>query len=239
MGGLNPVCAYLAGTMQPYLGELVILFSGLVATWYLSSWDRLPYSYNITNQLITVIWLFVWVVPSLYGIVLRCIGKIPPAPSKDVVEDKQGRFERGFHMTTLFLTLNLLIPARARSNGTPSLVINLLSKTIILAGIIFAFWARISLGEFWRGTPAVRQGHQLIKTGPYRFVRHPIYTGLYILTIGHLVASASIPSALGVIIVWCLYLRKIQVEEHMLSSKFGEEHKRWCSQTHLVIPFIF
>jgi protein-S-isoprenylcysteine O-methyltransferase Ste14 len=60
------------------------------------------------------------------------------------------------------------------------LVIGLSGMIIILMGLGFAVWARVHLGKYWSSMPAIRVDHKLIRTGPYRFVWYPIYTGILV-----------------------------------------------------------
>src|SRR5580704_2769248 len=53
-----------------------------------------------------------------------------------------------------------------------------LGVAVMVAGLAFAVWARVHLGTNWSGTVTLKEGHELIRSGPYALVRHPIYTGL-------------------------------------------------------------
>ena len=55
---------------------------------------------------------------------------------------------------------------------------------LLCAGLAFAVWARVELGRNWSGSVTVKEGHELIRSGPYAYVRHPIYTGLIAALIG-------------------------------------------------------
>src|SRR5438045_495316 len=59
---------------------------------------------------------------------------------------------------------------------------------VLIAGLAFSVWARVHLGRNWSGTVTVKQDHELVRDGPYRYVRHPIYTGLLIAFIGCAIA---------------------------------------------------
>ena len=59
---------------------------------------------------------------------------------------------------------------------------------MVAAGLAFAVWARVYLGRNWSGTVTVKQDHELIRSGPYGFVRHPIYTGLLLAMLGTAIA---------------------------------------------------
>lgn len=83
---------------------------------------------------------------------------------------------------------------------TPQLAIA--GIVITLVGIAFAVWARGYLGSNWSSAPMIKQQHQLIRSGPYRFVRHPIYTGLITAMAGTALANGKIWGALAVVFVW-------------------------------------
>ncbi len=64
-----------------------------------------------------------------------------------------------------------------------------LGAAITFAGVLFAIWARWNLGKNWSAAVTIKQGHQIIRTGPYAYIRHPIYTGMLVAVIGSALAS--------------------------------------------------
>ena len=58
------------------------------------------------------------------------------------------------------------------------MIVYWLGLLMVVAGLAFAVWARVHLGRNWSGTVTVKENHELIRSGPYAIVRHPIYTGL-------------------------------------------------------------
>ena len=68
-------------------------------------------------------------------------------------------------------------------------------------GLAFAVWARVHLGRNWSGSVTVKEGHELIRTGPYAYVRHPIYTGLITAVLGTAIASGTVRALLGLVII--------------------------------------
>jgi protein-S-isoprenylcysteine O-methyltransferase Ste14 len=96
-------------------------------------------------------------------------------------------------------------------------------------GLGLAIWARYHLAEYWSARVTIKEGHQLIRTGPYTHLRHPIYTGLILGTIGSALAIDKWQCVLGVCLVLVGYCLKAKKEESMLSLQFGEafgEHKK-------------
>jgi len=109
---------------------------------------------------------------------------------------------------------------------------------ITTAGLAFATWARIHLGKFWSSMPMIKAGHHLIRTGPYRIVRNPMYTGMLVAFAGSAIVTGKLVAFIAVgIIVIGLWL-KIKAEEDILLEKFGEEYIRFKRDVKALIPYI-
>jgi protein-S-isoprenylcysteine O-methyltransferase Ste14 len=104
------------------------------------------------------------------------------------------------------------------------------------AGVAFAVWARYCIGEYWSGRVTLKQGHRLIRSGPYRLVRHPIYTGLLIAVIGRALILGEWRGWLGVLLVLVTHARKAQREETLLISEFGDEYAGYRRVTGFLFP---
>ena len=109
---------------------------------------------------------------------------------------------------------------------------------ILICGLAFAVWARRRLGRYWSGTIALKEGHRLIRTGPYAIVRHPIYTGFVMGMVGTAVAQGQIRSILAVVLLVASYLRKIRIEETWLVQQFGDEYRTYQKEVGALIPCI-
>ena len=97
------------------------------------------------------------------------------------------------------------------------------------AGVAIAIWARWHLGANWSGVVTLKEGHELIRTGPYRNIRHPIYTGILLALLGTAVAVGEVRGLLGVAIAWFSFYTKARREESFLTQEFGDrfaEHRR-------------
>jgi protein-S-isoprenylcysteine O-methyltransferase Ste14 len=97
------------------------------------------------------------------------------------------------------------------------------------AGVAFAIWARHHIGKYWSGTVALRAGHELIRTGPYTRIRHPIYTGILLALAGTGLAVGRYRALVAFAIILLSLIWKSKREEALLANQFGaafEEHRR-------------
>jgi protein-S-isoprenylcysteine O-methyltransferase Ste14 len=96
-------------------------------------------------------------------------------------------------------------------------------------GIGFAIWARLHLGRQWSGDVTIREDHELIATGPYARIRHPIYTGILTGMLGTALIVGEWRGLLAVLIATIGFSFKAKREERFLVEEFGpafEEHRR-------------
>jgi len=103
-------------------------------------------------------------------------------------------------------------------------------------GVAVAFWARWHLGANWSGVVTLKEGHELIRTGPYRNIRHPIYTGILLALLGTVVATGEVRGLLAVAIAWLSFYWKARREESFLSQEFGEKFAAHAKQTGMFLP---
>lgn len=108
---------------------------------------------------------------------------------------------------------------------------------VTAAGLGFTAWARIHLGRNWSGTVTIKQDHELITTGPYALVRHPIYTGLLLAFIGTAFARGEWRGLLAVAIASAALWRKLRVEERWMSGQFGERYEEYKRRVPALVPF--
>ena len=113
------------------------------------------------------------------------------------------------------------------------------SVVLLIAGQLFAVWARDILGRNWSGTVTVKEDHELIQTGPYRLVRHPIYTGLLLALTGSALAQDRWSSVLAVVLVFVSFWIKLLREEAWMRETFGEKYDAYCARTKRLVPFVW
>ena len=108
---------------------------------------------------------------------------------------------------------------------------------LVIAGLAFAVWARVHLGGNWSDTVTVKQGHELIRSGPYAYVRHPIYTGLTTALLGTTLASGTLHAVIGLAIIVLAFVRKSGIEEEFMREAFPGEYQRYSAEVPALIPF--
>jgi protein-S-isoprenylcysteine O-methyltransferase Ste14 len=108
---------------------------------------------------------------------------------------------------------------------------------LLVAGLAFACWARVHLGRNWSGSVTVKEGHELIRSGPYAYVRHPIYTGLITAVLGTAIVSGTVRAALGLVIIALSLLGKLRTEEGFMRETFPGEYQRYSAEVPVLIPF--
>ena len=106
----------------------------------------------------------------------------------------------------------------------------------VAVGLGFAVAARAQIGRNWSGTVTVKQGHELVQTGPYRLVRHPIYTGLLLAFLGTAVARGDGRGLAGLLLAAASFLRKIGVEERFMAERFPREYPGYRARTPALVP---
>jgi protein-S-isoprenylcysteine O-methyltransferase Ste14 len=104
------------------------------------------------------------------------------------------------------------------------------------SGIGLAVWARYHLAEYWSARITIKEDHQLIRTGPYSHLRHPIYSGLILATIGSALVIDKGRCVLGVCLVTVGYCFKASGEETMLARQFGEAFREHQKHAGFLIP---
>ena len=110
---------------------------------------------------------------------------------------------------------------------------------ITWAGVALAIWARTILGANWSGTVTLKEGHTLIRDGPYAVVRHPIYSGLLLAALGTAVALNQIRGLLAVVAAFLILVSKYRIEERFMTERFGSEYEAYRRHTRALIPFVF
>jgi protein-S-isoprenylcysteine O-methyltransferase Ste14 len=113
-----------------------------------------------------------------------------------------------------------------------------LGVAVLFAGLAFTVWARIWLGRNWSGTVTLKEDHELIRSGPYRFVRHPIYTGLLVAFAGSAIARGEWRGLVALAIAFFALWRKLKLEERWLGETFGEAYERYRAEVPALIPFL-
>jgi protein-S-isoprenylcysteine O-methyltransferase Ste14 len=107
------------------------------------------------------------------------------------------------------------------------------------AFVLLAIWARRHLGRNWSSEVRIGADHQLVRTGPYRLLRHPIYTAMLGMFLGTAIASGQYHALMGVGILLLAYVRKTGLEEDILQQAFGRDFEEYRRQTWALVPWVF
>ena len=107
---------------------------------------------------------------------------------------------------------------------------------ITALGFVVTLWARYILGANWSGIVTVKVDHELIRTGPYRWVRHPIYTGLMVSMIGTAAALDEWRSVPAVLLLWIAFTIKRLKEEQFMRQTFGDRYIEYSHATGAIFP---
>ena len=110
---------------------------------------------------------------------------------------------------------------------------------LMIGGIILRQWSIAILGKFFSMLVSVQKGQSIIREGPYRFIRHPSYTGALLTLAGIGLAIQSWGALLVLLAIFCIvYGYRIHVEEKALVMHLGEEYIAYMNTTKMVIPYI-
>jgi protein-S-isoprenylcysteine O-methyltransferase Ste14 len=107
---------------------------------------------------------------------------------------------------------------------------------LTVAGLGITVWARRHLGQFWSARVTIKEGHELIQSGPYARVRHPIYSGILLALIGTALVIGEWRAVLAVAMVFLAHLDKARREEKLLAEQFGEAFTRHRERTGALLP---
>jgi protein-S-isoprenylcysteine O-methyltransferase Ste14 len=109
---------------------------------------------------------------------------------------------------------------------------------LCIAGLVFCVWARATLGRNWSGTITLKEGHELIERGPYRFVRHPIYTGLLAMFLATAIRSGHPGGIVALILAFASFWIKLREEEKLMLQQFPDQYRSYQQRVKRIIPFV-
>lgn len=110
------------------------------------------------------------------------------------------------------------------------------AMVLIVAGLGISVWARRHIGQFWSARVTLKQNHQLIQSGPYARVRHPIYSGLLLAIIGTALFVGERRAVLGVLVIFTGHWWKARREEALLAGQFGASYEEYRKRTGSLLP---
>ncbi len=185
--------------------------------------------------------IYIWLIPALWT--AWALYWVAAAFTTKPVQRRESTASRFSHYIPLGLSILLLtwprfagtvLSARFLPRTVP---LSWIGTVLLIAGLLFSVAARRHLGGNWSGTVTLKQDHSLIRTGPYRFARHPIYTGLLLAIFGSgVIALGEWRGLVALALVTIAFLRKIQIEERFLQEQFGDDYTRYRQEVRALIP---
>ncbi len=164
------------------------------------------------------------------------------ARSAKVAEERQSWAGRLARMP-VWLGYLLLIVAGVHPFGMVVIPHTVIAQWIGVAicalGLLAAIWSRRTLGDDWSQDVELKQGHELIERGPYRWVRHPIYTSHLLMGLGTAVESGMLVAFLGLALFFLGFWIKLKQEEGLLLRHFPEEYPAYQARVKALVPFVF
>jgi protein-S-isoprenylcysteine O-methyltransferase Ste14 len=109
---------------------------------------------------------------------------------------------------------------------------------LFFLGLGFAIWARVHMGRNWGGPMTLKDQPELVTSGPYRLVRHPIYSGLMVAAVGTAIAL-SFSWLIAVVLAGVYFIYSAIVEERLLAAQLPETYPGYKRSTKMLVPFIF
>ena len=113
-----------------------------------------------------------------------------------------------------------------------------LGLVLSAVGAGFAIWARLTLGGNWSGSVTVKENHELVLRGPYRFVRHPIYSGFLLAALGTALVFGELGCFVAVVLAFVGLWLKARIEEQFMTNTFGDNYRQYQRSVKQMIPFV-
>ncbi len=161
-------------------------------------------------------------------------------------KENKERKERSFQLIlaailiTILLTIVFSLAHIGRVTPERQMIFKNIGLIIYGLGIILRYWSSFLLGKYFTRSVSVDADQKLVSTGPYRFLRHPLYLGLLLLTSGVPTYLGNIPALVFAPIIMFFALNKrMKYEEKLLEDELGNKYRRWKEDRAKLIPFIY
>ena len=180
---------------------------------------------------------WIWILVGIYW----AVGALRFKP----VARRENLLSRVSHLALMALVLGLLFSNSTRIGFLGIRVIPEYSwigwagLCVTVAGCAFAMWARALLGSNWSSAVTVKKHHELMRSGPYAIVRHPIYSGFLFGILGTALAVGEVRGLIALALAFAAWFKKARTEEEFLIEQFGSAYIDYSQQAKQLIPFVF
>ena len=130
-----------------------------------------------------------------------------------------------------------VIRREAETNTGP--VVNFSGFVLVGVGLIFVLAAPVTLRKNYSSTLVIRKDHELVTSGIYRVVRHPIYFGVILVTLGLPIGTASWVALPPMVLLIPLVIYRIGIEERLLLEEFPADYRAYMERTKRLVPFLY
>ncbi|MFD2058574.1 methyltransferase family protein [Mesorhizobium calcicola] len=177
--------------------------------------------------LLWLIWLVSWLAAALWA---------------DPAQKRAGfQAEAPYRVMMVLGTMLLFIPPHDYVGWlrlwAPNLAEAWICVALIASGLAFCWWARLHLGRLWSGTVTAKAEHRVVDTGPYGFVRHPIYTGLLLAILATMAAKGTVWGVVGAVLLTIGIVMKARLEERFLRRELGTAYDDYARRIPMLVPF--
>ena len=189
---------------------------------------------TITEAIIFQIVLSLWILSEIVGGTL-----IPFIRRGGVVLNRKDRGSGMFIFFIIFLSIITAIIFASASIAMLPTWFFYPGIVVMILGIIFRQWSIAVLGRFFSGTVSTQEGQKVVEKGPYKYIRHPSYTGALLILIGIGLALQSWGAVITLVLLFSLaYGYRIHIEENILISELGDPYIDYKKRTKRLIPYI-
>jgi protein-S-isoprenylcysteine O-methyltransferase Ste14 len=238
-------------TTHGLLRVLGYVWASFGAFWIvLAPWVRQPRFYTRVPPLVlTLTFLLLLLLRSalpplaiiLAAVAWTVLGLSWARPRETVVKDEASVY-RWLRLAILAITFALLFWDRAamgflgESFLPPAAAMGMTGFLLALLGLAIAIWARLHLGSYWSDKVMLQADHRLIESGPYAYVRHPIYAGVLLAVLGTALVEGEWRGALAFLLLLTNYAIKAKREEQVLSQQFRPVFEQYAAHAGFFLP---
>ncbi len=197
---------------------------------------------NTTFKLLfLVLFILVLIVRAYFGIKQRRRGQSSYSVSEEAVA-REGRWSLLLRPVGFLFMLGLIVLYFIEPSGSEWLFLPLplwlrVSGVLLgVAGLLLLVWVHRTLGMQWSTTLQFKEEHTLNTSGPYEFIRHPMYASLFLFFLGLSIVSSFWPLMALVVIFLLFFNRIMEREEAMMIDQFGEEYRVYMNSTGRFLP---
>lgn len=193
--------------------------------------------------------MIVWVTMTLPAAVIAAIWLVSEVVlgrmtrSKDADSQQKDKSSLRLLWITLIVAMTVGIYLGLHGIGyiaAGSRVVSIVGLVLVVLGMVIRWTAIVTLRRYFTSNVSIREGHELVNRGMYRFIRHPSYTGSLLSFFGIGLTFANWLSTLVIFVpVLCAFLYRMRVEERALFVHFGDDYIRYCKTTKRLIPGIY